>query len=288
MSIDPAAMKAPPKQQQRQQPGLESAMFPQPVSIRDHYLGASKLRGRTALISGGDSGIGRAVALHFAREGANVALIYLNEDDDARETERLLTDEGAESLVLKGDIRDVQFCKRAVQGVVERFGQLDILVNNAAEQHRAAELIDITPQQLEDTFHTNIFGYIYLAQAALPYLAEGSAIINTGSVTGFRGSERLVDYAATKGAIQAFTRSLAQQVVERGIRVNGVAPGPVWTPLIPASFTPEEVARFGADTPMKRPAQPCEVAPAYVFLASDDASYITGEFIHINGGSYMA
>lgn len=288
MSTDPAAMKAPPKQQQRQQPGLEFAMLPQPISIRDHYLGASKLRGRTALISGGDSGIGRAVALHFAREGANVAFIYLNEDNDARDTERLLTDEGAESLLLKGDVRDVQFCKQAVQRVVERFGQLDILVNNAAEQHRAVELTDITPQQLEDTFHTNIFGYIYLAQAALPHMTEGSAIINTGSVTGFRGSERLVDYAATKGAIQAFTRSLAQQVVERGIRVNGVAPGPVWTPLIPASFTPEEVAQFGTDTPMKRPAQPCEVAPAYVFLASDDASYITGEFIHINGGSYMA
>lgn len=277
-----------PKQRQHQQPGIEGAMLPKPVAIRDDYLGSSKLRGRTALISGGDSGIGRSVALHFAREGANVSIMYLNEDEDARETERLLEAEGAESLILKGDVRDAKFCKQAVQRVVERFGALDVLVNNAAEQHRAAELIDITPQQLEDTFHTNIFGYIFLAQAALPHMTQGGSIINTGSVTGFRGSERLVDYAATKGAIQAFTRSLAQQLVDRGIRVNGVAPGPVWTPLIPATFEPEEVAKFGADTPMKRAAQPCEIGPAYVFLASEDASYITGEFIHINGGSYMA
>lgn len=282
-----AEAKPQPAQQQRVQPGRERPMRPQPVSIRENYLGSGKLRGRTALISGGDSGIGRAIALHFGREGANVAIIYLEEDEDARETVRLLDIEGAENLLLRGDVADPAFCKQAVARTIERFGTLDILVNNAAEQHPAEKITEITPQQLEDTFHTNIFGYIYLAQAALEHLPEGGCILNTGSVTGFRGSEHLLDYSATKGAIQAFTRSLAQQAVERGIRVNGVAPGPVWTPLIPSTFPPEEVETFGADTPMKRAAQPCEVAPAYVFLASEDASYITDQFIHVNGGSYM-
>jgi len=276
-----------PPQKQPSQPGKEHAMYPQPLVIGEHYRGSGKLQGKTALISGGDSGIGRSVAVHFAREGANVAIIYLEEDKDAKRTLELLEAEGAESLLLRGDVGDESFCRQAVHRTMERFGALDILINNAAEQYTAETLEDISREQIESTFRTNIFGYLFLAQAALAHMSEGGAIINTGSVTGFRGSKHLLDYAATKGAIQAFTFSLAQQVVERGIRVNGVAPGPVWTPLIPASFSAEEVAKFGTNTPMKRPAQPSEIGPAYVFLASADASYITGHFIHINGGSFM-
>jgi NAD(P)-dependent dehydrogenase (short-subunit alcohol dehydrogenase family) len=276
-----------PAQRQNRQPGDERAMHPQPITIADEYFGSSKLRGKTALISGGDSGIGRAVAVHFAREGANVAIIYLDECQDARDTVALLEEEGADSLLLQGDVSDLGFCEQAIRRTIDRFGSLHVLVNNAAEQHPADELADIDPQQVEKTFQTNVFGYFFLTQAALKHLSKGAAIVNTGSVTGFRGSKRLLDYAATKGAIQAFTYSLAQQLVDRGIRVNGVAPGPVWTPLIPASFSPKEVAEFGQNTPMKRPAQPCEIAPAFVFLASSDASYMTGQFIHINGGSYM-
>lgn len=277
-----------PPQEQQRQPGKEQQMTPDPVFIGEHYRGSGKLRGKTALISGGDSGIGRAVAVHFAREGANVAIVYLEEDEDARATMGLLEAEGAETLLLRGDVGDPKFCEKAVSATVDRFGGLDILVNNAAEQHPAEDAQDIQPAQIEKTFRTNIFGYIFLAQAALKHLPEGGSIVNTGSVTGFRGSKHLLDYASTKGAIQAFTYSLAQQLVEKGIRVNGVAPGPIWTPLIPASFSADEVAKFGKDTPMKRPGQPGEVAPAYVFLASEDASYITGQFIHINGGSYMS
>lgn len=276
-----------PPQTQRRQPGKEAAMHPEPVIINERYLGSGKLRGKTALISGGDSGIGRAVAVHYAREGANVAIIYLEEDQDAKDTMAMLEEEGAESLLIKGDIGDEKFCRSAVKRVIERFGSLDILVNNAAEQHPADDMENIDAEQIEATFRTNIFGYLFLTQAALEHLPKGGSVINTGSVTGFRGSKRLLDYAATKGAIQAFTYSLAQQLVDRQIRVNGVAPGPVWTPLIPASFSAEEVAKFGKDTPMKRPGQPSEIAPAYVFLASEDASYMTGQFIHINGGSYM-
>lgn len=279
--------KMPPQAQSRQ-PGREKEMRPAPLVIRDNYVGSGKLRGRTALISGGDSGIGRSVAVHFAREGANVAIVYLNEDDDARKTVQLLDDEGAEHLLIRGDVRDAAFCRDAVKKTVERFGGLEVLVNNAAEQHMAEEIGDITPEQLRKTFETNIFGYFYLAQAAMEHLPEGGSIINTSSVTAFRGSEHLLDYASTKGAIRAFTYSLAQQAISKGIRVNGVAPGPVWTPLIPASFPPDKVASFGQDTPLKRPAQPSEIAPAFVFLASEDASYVVGEFIHINAGSYMA
>lgn len=277
-----------PPQKQKRQPGKERQMHPAPVIIGERYLGSGKLRGKTALISGGDSGIGRAVAVHYAREGANVAIIYLEEDTDAKDTIAMVEKEGAECLLLRGDVGNEKFCRRAVKKVVERFGALDILVNNAAEQHPADDVREIDAKQLEATFRTNIFGYMFLAQAALEHLPKGGAVINTGSVTGFRGSKHLIDYAATKGAIQAFTYSLAQQVADRNIRVNGVAPGPVWTPLIPASFSAEKVAKFGKDTPMKRPAQPSEIAPAYVFLASDDASYITGHFIHINGGGYMS
>lgn len=276
-----------PPQHQPRQPGAQSAMSPEPISIRADYRGSGKLAGRTALISGGDSGIGRAVALHFAREGASVAIIYLDESADARATQRLVEAEGAECLLIQGDVSDPRFCEQAVKQTVDRLGSLDILVNNAAQQYPQEDAQNISEQILEKTFRVNVFGYMFLAQAALEHLGERGCIINTGSITGVRGHKKLVDYSATKGAIQALTYSLAQQLIERGIRVNGVAPGPVWTPLIPASFSEEDVAKFGADNPMKRPAQPCEIAPAYVFLASDDASYINGQFIHVNGGSYM-
>jgi len=262
-------------------------MAPEPVSIRDDYRGSGKLDGRTALISGGDSGIGRAVAIHFAREGANVAILYLEEDGDAQDTSRAVAAEGRECLLIKGDVADEGFCREAVRRTVAHFGSLDVLVNNAAQQYPVEEPSEITAEQLDQTFRVNVFGYMFLVQAALAHLGENGCIINSGSITGFRGNKKLVDYSATKGAIRALTYSLAQQLIERGIRVNGVAPGPVWTPLIPATFSADEVAEFGADTPMKRPAQPSEVAPAYVFLASQDASYINGQFIHVNGGSYM-
>jgi NAD(P)-dependent dehydrogenase (short-subunit alcohol dehydrogenase family) len=276
-----------PSQRQRRQPGRQAHMTPEPVSIRDDYRGSGKLEGRVALISGGDSGIGRAVALHFAREGASVAIIYLEEGQDARDTQQLVEAEGVECLLIRGDVGDAAFCTRAVEETVARFGALDVLVNNAAQQYPEEEPESISEEQLEKTFRVNVFGYMFLIQAALEHMSERGCIINTGSITGVRGNKKLTDYSATKGAIQAMTYSLAQQLVDRGIRVNGVAPGPVWTPLIPASFSKEDVAKFGADNPMKRPAQPSEVAPAYVFLASEDASYINGQFIHVNGGAYM-
>ena len=282
-----SSSKPQPAQKQRRQPGRQKEMIPEPISIRDDYRGSGKLQGRVALISGGDSGIGRAVAIHFAREQASVAVLYLEEDRDAAETQRLVEAEGAQCLLIKGDVADEKFCRRAVQQAVQRFGTLDILVNNAAQQFPVEEPSEISAAQLDRTFRVNVFGYMFLVQAALEHMPDDGCIINSGSITGFRGNKKLVDYSATKGAIRALTYSLAQQLIERGIRVNGVAPGPVWTPLIPATFSADEVAQFGADTPMKRPAQPSEVAPAYVFLASADASYINGQFIHINGGSYM-
>ncbi|HVL01647.1 MAG TPA: SDR family oxidoreductase [Dongiaceae bacterium] len=285
----PAANKTQkiPPQHQQSQPGSQSAMKPEPVSIRADYRGSLRLHNRVALISGGDSGIGRAVALHFAREDASVAFIYKNEHEDAAATVDAIERDGARALAIAGDTRDKAFCEDAVQQVLEKFGGLDILVNNAAEQHPQKELTDISEEQLRDTFATNIFGYFFLTQAALPHLKEGSVIINTGSVTSFRGSARLMDYAATKGAIQAFTFSLAQALAKRGIRVNEVAPGPIWTPLIPSSFSAEEVASFGTDTLMGRAGQPAEVAPAYVYLASADSAYVTGQVIHVNGGGYI-
>ena len=276
-----------PAQKQAHQPGDQTQMTPEPISIREDYRGSGKLEGKVALISGGDSGIGRAVALHFAREGASVAIIYLDESHDAEETKRLVEAEDAECLLLPGDVTDQRFCNDAVKRTVEKFGRLDVLVNNAAQQFPKQDATAISEEQLEKTFRTNVFGYMFLVQAAVEHLGDHGCIINTGSITGSRGSARLVDYSATKGAIQALTYSLASQLIEKGIRVNGVAPGPVWTPLIPATFSKEEVEKFGTDTPMKRPAQPAEVAPAYVFLASDDASYINGQFIHVNGGSFM-
>ncbi|AMQ19782.1 SDR family oxidoreductase [Geobacillus sp. JS12] len=277
-----------PPQHQTRQPGLQTEMNPQPVTIKDTYKGSGKLNNKTAIISGGDSGIGRAVAVHFAKEGADVAILYLNEHEDAEETKRLVEQEGRRCLAIAGDIGDEAFCKEAVKQTIEAFGKLDIVVNNAAEQHPQPNFLNITAAQLEKTFRTNVFGCFFLTKAALPHLKSGSAIINTASITAYEGNEQLIDYSATKGAIVAFTRSLAKALVGQGIRVNGVAPGPIWTPLIPSTFKSEQVATFGANTPMKRPGQPCEVAPCYVFLASDESSYMTGQMLHVNGGKFIS
>lgn len=280
-------LKTIPKQSQRKQPGKEFKMKPEPEVIRKNYRGSGKLTGKVALITGGDSGIGRAVAVHFAREGADVAIAYLNETQDAKDTEEMIVVEGQKCLLLRGDIGDEKFCKKAIEKTVKEFGGLNILVNNAAEQHEQENLEDISAKQLEDTFRTNIFSFFFLTKAAMEHLQKGDCIINTTSVTSFRGSGHLMDYSATKGAITTFTRSLSQNLAEKGIRVNGVAPGPIWTPLIPASFDAKEVNKFGKKTPMKRAGQPSEVAPAYVFLACEDASYITGQIIHVNGGEMV-
>ena len=262
-------------------------MTPQPVAEDPKYRGSGKLRGKVALITGGDSGIGRAVAIAYAREGADVAIVYLNEQEDAEETRRLVEEEGQSCLLIAGDIGDERFCQQAVEQTVAEFGRLDILVNNAAEQHPQKNIEDISAEQLERTFRTNIFAMFYLTKAALKHLKEGSAIINTTSVTAYKGSPELLDYSSTKGAIVAFTRSLSQSLVEKGIRVNGVAPGPIWTPLIPSTFPPEKVEQFGGNVPMKRAGQPEEIAPAYVFLASDDSSYMAGQILHLNGGEVV-
>jgi NAD(P)-dependent dehydrogenase (short-subunit alcohol dehydrogenase family) len=276
-----------PPQHQDRQPGLEAEMIPRPQAEDREYRGSGKLQGKVALITGGDSGIGRAVAIAFAKEGAEVAIVYLNEHGDAQETRALVEKEGRRCVAIAGDVGDEGFCQHAVQDTVRELGRLDILVNNAAEQHPQESLEKITSTQLERTFRTNIFSYFYMAKAALGHLRDGSAVINTTSVTAYRGSPHLLDYAATKGAIVAFTRSLAKALVGRGIRVNGVAPGPIWTPLIPATFPAERVATFGADVPMQRAGQPEEVAPSYVFLASDDASYMAGQILHPNGGEVV-
>lgn len=273
-----------PPQQQEQQPGLRSAMNPRPESIRPGYQGSGKLKGKVALITGGDSGIGRAVAIHFAKEGAHVAILYKNEHEDAHSTQQEVEGAGVRALTIAGDIGDEDFCREAVQRTINELGNLDILVNNAAEQHPRASIEELSAEQLERTFRTNIFAMFYLVKAAMPHLKEGSTIINTTSVTAYKGSPHLLDYASTKGAIVAFTRSLSQNLVEKGIRVNAVAPGPIWTPLIPSTFPEEKVRNFGADTPMQRAGQPSEVAPSYVFLASADSSYMSGQVLHVNGG----
>ena len=276
-----------PAQKQEKQPGDEHKMTPQPEYIRDSYNGSDKLKGKVALITGGDSGIGRAVAVHFAREGADVAIVYLNEDKDAEDTRGLVEKEGRKCIILSGDIGDEAFCKKTVEQTVKELGKLDILVNNAAEQHEQSDLRDISKEQLQRTFQTNIFSMFYMTKAALEHMQEGSAIVNSTSVTSYRGSHHLMDYASTKGAITAFTRSLSQNLAEKNIRVNAVAPGPIWTPLIPASFDEDKVKEFGQNVPLKRPGQPSEVAPAYVFLASEDGSYMTGQVLHVNGGEQV-
>ena len=276
-----------PPQKQEKQPGDEHKMTPEPEVIRDSYKGSDKLEGKAALITGGDSGIGRAVAVHFAREGADVAIVYLNEDKDAKDTKKMIEKEGRKCIIIAGDVGEEEFCRKAVQRAVKELGRLDILVNNAAEQHEQQDLKDITKEQLQRTFQTNIFGMFYMTKAALEHLKEGSSIINTTSITSYRGSNHLMDYASTKGAITSFTRSLSSNLAEQNIRVNAVAPGPIWTPLIPATFSEDKVKEFGQNVPLKRPGQPSEVAPAYVFLASDDGSYITGQVIHVNGGEQI-
>lgn len=274
-------------QAQPAQPGDEFAMNPRPRADMAKYRAAGKLIGRTALVTGGDSGIGRAVAIGFAKEGADVAISWLTEREDAAETLALIEAEGRRCISIPGDIGNPDFAQHLVRQTIAEFGRIDILVNNAAEQHLCENFEDIPEDQVERTFRTNILGQFWLTKAALPHMAEGSSIINTSSVTAYRGSATQVDYAATKGAIVAFTRSLALQLVKRGIRVNAVAPGPIWTPLIPASYPAEETAHHGENVPMERPGQPDEVAPCYIFLASDDASYMTGQVLHPNGGSVV-
>ena len=279
--------KQQPPQHQNQQPGKESEMTPRPRAEDRTYRGSGKLRGKVALITGGDSGIGRAVAIAFAKEGADVAIVYLNEHEDAEETRRRVEREDRRCLTIAGDVGDESFCCQAVEQTTRELGRLDILVNNAAEQHPQPSIEKISAEQLERTFKTNIFSMFFLVKAALPHLKAGSTIVNTTSVTAYKGSPQLLDYSATKGAIVAFTRSLSQALVEQGIRVNGVAPGPIWTPLIPSTFPPEQVEKFGADVPMQRAGQPEEVAPCYVFLASDDSSYMAGQILHPTGGEIV-
>jgi NAD(P)-dependent dehydrogenase (short-subunit alcohol dehydrogenase family) len=276
-----------PAQHQEERPGLESAMTPAPVAVDPEHRGSGKLRGRRALITGGDSGIGRAVAVAFAREGADCAILYLDEDEDARRTVEMVEAEGHRCIAIRGDIGDEAFCIRAVNEVVRTLGGIDVLVNNAAEQHPQDELDKISAEQLERTFRTNVFGMFFMTKAARPHLREGSTIVNCTSVTAYKGSPGLLDYAATKGAIVAFTRSLSQQLISDGIRVNAVAPGPIWTPLIPSTFPEEDVAKFGSNVPMKRAGQPEEVAACFVFLASDDSSYLAGQVLHPNGGEVV-
>lgn len=276
-----------PPQSQDQQPGKETDMTPTPAYEGETIDVFSKLAGKVAIITGGDSGIGRAVAVSFARHGAHVVISYLNEHEDAAETERNVKEYKQECLLIPGDIADEAHCRDIVDQTIARFGRIDIVVNNAAVQYPKDNIEDITSEQLEETFRTNIFPHFYLTKAALKYLNKGSSIICSTSVTAYRGSKHLIDYASTKGAIVGFIRSLAQNLAPKGIRVNGVAPGPIWTPLIPASFPEEHVARFGMDVPLQRPGQPEEVAPCYVFLASEDSSYMTGQVLHPNGGEII-
>ena len=277
--------KNPPSQHQEQQPGIESEMEPKPKAKGSSSPGSNKLKGKIAIITGGDSGIGRAVAYAFAKEGADIFISYLNEHEDANETKKEVEQKyGRRCICLAGDIGEERFCQEIIDKCIESFKYIHILVNNAGEQYPKKNLEDITSEQLVHTFRTNIFSYFYLTKAALPHLKEGSTIINTTSVVAYKGSAGLLDYSATKGAIVAFTRSLSQALIKKGIRVNGVAPGPIWTPLIPASFDEEKIEKFGEDVPMERMGQPEEISPSYLFLASEDSSYMTGQILHPNGG----
>ena len=271
-------------QHQNKQPGIEKEMTPVPISDNPNYVPSGKLKDKVAIITGGDSGIGKAVAILFAKEGASVFIPYLDEDVDAEDTKKVITDLGGNCEIMRCDIRTEGVCKQIVQNVINTFGKINIVVNNAAVQFPQKNLEDITEEQLKRTFETNIFPLFFLSKACLPHMKQGDSIINTASVTAYEGHDQLLDYSATKGAIVTFTRSLSANLAQKGIRVNGVAPGPIWTPLIPASFDEQKVAKFGDTTPMKRAGQPVEVAPAYLYLASDEASYVTGQILHVNGG----
>ena len=273
-----------PEQKQEKQPGFESLMNPRPIFENPNCVGSGRLINKVAIITGGDSGIGKAVALAYAREGADIAIIYLDEHEDAQDTQKLIEDKGRKCILIAGDLGDDTFCNEAVTRTIKEFNKIDILINNAAEQHPQNSIEDITKEQLEKTFKTNIFSMFYMVKATLPHLDEGATIINTSSVTAYEGHKTLIDYSSTKGAIVTFTRSLALSLATRKIRVNSVAPGPIWTPLIPSSFTASEIGKFGSNTPMGRPGQPVELAESYVFLASEGSSYISGETIHVNGG----
>ena len=276
-----------PPQHQECQPGLEYIMMPRPISNNPYSMGSGKLQGKVAIITGGDSGIGRAIAYAFAKEGADIVINYLNEHEDANFTKKCVEKHGRRCLLIHGDLREEKLSQEIVDKTILTFGKIDILINNCGVQYPKDSILDISSKQLKDTFETNIFTFFYLTKAVLPYLKENSSIINTTSITAFDGKKNLIDYSATKGAITVFTKSLALSLADKKIRVNAVAPGPIWTPLIPSSFSIDEVEMFGTETPLKRAGQPFELAPAYLYLASDDSRYVTGQIIHVNGGTII-